>query len=485
MTFRNALKITAIAQVAMFVLSFASVLVVSRLLTPEEIGIFSVSVSLLGMAHIFREFGVGQYLVQAATVGRGQIRAAFTVALAFSWGIGLIVFAAGIPMTAIYRHAGIQEVLTLAALNFVVMPFGTPILSILRRELQFERIAWINVVGAGVQTGVTILAAYLGQSYLSMAYGTLAMQLTKVVMLNVMRPGETFVWPTTRGVRDVLRFGSLSTGANVTNNLGSAAPDLIFGRTLGFADVAFYSRGIGMQNMLIEKIHETVRGVYFPIFASELRAGAAGSELYSRIAGNLVAVTIPALAVLAALADPLIPFVFGDQWAKSAPIASTLCLYQILVAPYAMYQVSLIAAGLVGSQFKAELGVQGVRCLVLLSSVWLGLQEVVALLVIAYATEAVVAQGALRKAFGLSLRGLYGASWKAYAIALASAAGPLAVTNLIDWNFGSSGDQLSLLVLGGLTALVGWFAAVHVLGHPLKLEIRRIVQRWMPAGAGQ
>lgn len=469
----------------MFALSFTSVLVVSRLLTPEEIGIFSVSVALLGMAHIFREFGVGQYLVQAATVGREQIRAAFTVALAFSWGIGLIVFAAGFPMTVIYRHEGIHEVLALAALNFLVMPFGTPILSILRRELQFERIAWVNIVGAAVQTAVTIGAAYLDQSYLSMAYGTLAMQFSKVLMLNVMRPGETFVWPTTRGVRDVLRFGSLSTGAIVTNNLGSAAPDLIFGRTLGFADVAFYSRGVGMQNMLIEKIHEAVRGVYFPIFASELRAGTKGSQLYAQIAGNLVAVTIPALVVLAVLADPMIPFVFGDQWAASAPIASTLCMYQVLVAPYAMYQASLIAAGKVGSQFKAEFIIQGVRCLVLVSSVWLDLQQVVALLIIAYTTEAFVSQIALRKAFGLSFRALLAVCWKAYAIALAAAAGPLVVSNLTAWDRHHTGDQLSILLLGGFAALAGWFAGVHVLGHPLKLEIHRIVQRLIPTKAAR
>jgi len=483
--FRRALKVSATVQVATFVLSFASVLVVSRLLTPEEIGIFSVSVALLGMAHIFREFGVGQYLVQAASVGREQIRAAFTVALLCSWGIGLVVLAASIPMRMIYRHDGVQEVLALAALNFAVMPFGTPILSILRRELQFDRIAWVTIVGAAVQTGVTIAAAYLGHSYLSMAYGTLAMQVTKVLMLNVIRPGETFVWPSTSGVRDVLRFGSLSTGAIVTNNLGSAAPDMIFGRTLGFADVAYYSRGVGMQNMLIEKIHEAVRSVYFPIFASELRAGAKGAELYAQTAGNLVAVTIPALVVLAVLANPLIPFVFGDQWAVSAPIASILCLYQVLVAPYALYQLSLIAAGKVGSQFKAELVIQAVRVLVLLSSVWLDLQQVVTLLIIAYATEALVSQMALRKAFGLSFRALLGVSWKAYAIALAAASGPLVVSNLTAWDRHHTGDQLSILLLGGFAALAGWFAGVHALGHPLKLEIHRIVQRLIPTKAAR
>jgi len=75
MTYRSALKVTTASQVVMFALSLLSVVVVSRLLTPFEIGVFSVSVSLLGFAHVFREFGVGQYLVQSLEAHKQQFRA--------------------------------------------------------------------------------------------------------------------------------------------------------------------------------------------------------------------------------------------------------------------------------------------------------------------------------------------------------------------------------------------------------------------------
>ena len=90
MTMRKNLSVMGIANLITFLFSFASVLFVSRLLSPTEIGVFSVSVAVLGLAHILREFGVSNYLVQAAEVSKTQFRAAFSVTLFTSWFIAII-----------------------------------------------------------------------------------------------------------------------------------------------------------------------------------------------------------------------------------------------------------------------------------------------------------------------------------------------------------------------------------------------------------
>ena len=92
MAIRRSLGFSALTQLINFLLSFGSVIIVSRLLTPEEIGIFSVSVSLLGFAHILRDFGVGNYLIQVKEVTRANMRAAFSVMLYSSWLIAALLF---------------------------------------------------------------------------------------------------------------------------------------------------------------------------------------------------------------------------------------------------------------------------------------------------------------------------------------------------------------------------------------------------------
>jgi O-antigen/teichoic acid export membrane protein len=473
MVVRRALSINALSQVITFGLGFANVVIVSRLLSPEEIGVFSVAVSVLGFAHIFREFGVGQYLVQAAEVGKPQFRAAFTVTLISAWMIAALLFMLRWPLSALYQHQGIAEVLGLVSLNFIIMPFGTPLLSMMRRELQFSRMAWATVLSAVVQTAVTIGAAWQGQSYLSMAWGSIAMHISKACILNYFRPGETFVLPTFKGISEVLKFGSLASTSSLIKELGTAAPDLIFGRTLGFAQVAIYSRGVGLQKMLVERIDGLVRGVHFPTFAMKLRRGEDGAALYAHAINHLLAVTAPLLAVLAVLAEPLILFVFGEQWRASTQVAVYICLGGILVAPYSLCSLSLVAAGKAGLQASAEIAAQSVRIAILLTSIWLPLADVVRLLLIAYLFEAFIAQQALRIAFGIRFVDLMRQVWKALLLILFAALGPLLLMVAARWSGHADTHRLALLAIASTLALLGWSMGLVLLNHPLRSEVAR------------
>lgn len=474
MGYRRSLGIVGISQAVTFILSFASVIIVSRLLAPNEIGIYSVAVSIIGFAHILREFGVGYYLVQAAAVSREQFRAAFTVAILTSWIIAGVLFLLRGPMAEFYGHEGIKEVLFLLVLNFLALPLGTPVLAMMKRDRQFGRLAWVAIFGSVVQTAVTIVAALLGESYLSMAWGSLVMILSKVVLLNFMRPGEIFVLPAVKGVREVFRFGTVSSLSALVGEFGRAAPDLVLGRTLGFVDVALYSRGMGVHRMIVDRINTLVRTVHFPSFAADLRAGGDAAALYAGVINYLVVVTMPVLAVLAILSEPLILFMFGAQWERSVPIAAIFCSASILTAPYALYGLSLIAAGRVVAHLYAEIAVQCVRVLILATSIWLPLEAVVSLLVLAYMAEAAVAQFALKRSFGLSWMMLMTSLWRAIAVIPFAAVGPAGLV-WVDWQTGLFGTNYFLiLALASLLAVVGWLIGVYLMRHPIMAEIDRI-----------
>ncbi|MCU0927176.1 MAG: oligosaccharide flippase family protein [Hydrogenophaga sp.] len=476
MSYRSALKVTTLSQVVLFALSLLSVVVVSRLLTPAEIGVFSVSVSLLGFAHIFREFGVGQYLVQASSVGKPQFRAAFSVALLFSWGVALLVALLAWPLSRLYAHEGVLQVLLLASLNFVAMPFGTPSLAMMRRELQFTRIAWLNIAGAVVQTLVTIAAAWMDQSYLSMAWGSLAMQLSKVLLIQLWRPGEVWLLPTRHGLREVLRFGGLATGASIASSTGQAAPDLILGKTLGFADVAYLSRGMSLTSMVVEKVQEVMRTVFFPIFSSQLREGASGSERYLQAVGNLVAITAPLLVLLAIVADPLIPWMFGDQWTASTRLATIICLAHLASAPFAICGAALTAAGAVGTLVRLEVTVSVLKVLLLGSSFWFDLQIVVFFIAAGLVAEAFLAYLSLRAVIGLRLGTLVRGLWRCYAMAVATGAGALFAQNLGDaWFAQAAAPRFAELALVCSAGALCWLLAMMLFAHPLRHEAARLI----------
>ncbi len=482
MSIRRSLGISAVSQFSTFAINFISVIIISRLLTPVEVGIFSVAASILAFAHVFREFGVSQFLIQAGEVTRERLRAAFTVMLGISWLIAALLLLLRHPIARFYGNPGVAEVLGLISINFVILPFGAPLLALLRRELQFHKIAVVSIANALISTTVTVIAAYAGQSYLSMAWGAIAGNISNVVLLNIFRRGEIFMLPGTRGLGEVVRFGSMASASTLFAEFGSSAPDLILGRTLGFADVAFFSRADALRKMLLGQLFSLVRGVYFPSFAKLAREGGDPAEMYCRSMPYMIAFTAPALALLALLAEPLILFLFGAQWMHAAPLASILCGFAILTTPISMAGTSLIACGQVKRAMHAEMLIQAARIAGLSASAWLPLRQVVFILGFAYAVELVAYFFALRAGFGLTARHLCRSIRRSYLLVPWTLAGPAAILSA-NHSGALAMPTLAVLVCAALLAVTGWLAGICFHGHTLKAELSMLWRR--AAGTGQ
>ncbi|SFW29849.1 lipopolysaccharide biosynthesis protein [Nitrosovibrio sp. Nv17] len=486
-TVRRSLLINGASQGASFLLGLTGSVVVARLLTPEEIGLFSVSLSLIAFGHVFRDFGIGQYLVQAAEISRDRLRSASTMMILISWSVALLFFLARQPAAGFYQNAGIAEILAVLALNFAILPFGAPLLSMLRREMRFDRIALVSISANVVQLAVTVSLALNGFSYMSMAWGSLAGVLATTAILVAMRPADALLMPRLAGMREIFHFGARSSVASLAGQVGSAAPDLIIGGTLGFAEVAFYSRAWGVMNLVMSDFTNIVRGVFFPAFARRVREGASPSAIYLQGITQLTGLTVPLLAVFALLAEPLIHFLFGSQWDRSAPLASLLCAYAMLTAPFVLTGVALVACGKIDIFMRTQLWIQGIRILVISTTVIIDLESMVLVLGLAYCIEVNIYLAAMKKAIGLGFSGLFRCIWRSYALAAIAVSGPgmLLVGSRMTGMYPGSFWQLTI---AGILAMTAWLIGVYWLRHPLRSEIetlRRHLSAFLPKGKGE
>jgi O-antigen/teichoic acid export membrane protein len=305
-----------------------------------------------------------------------------------------------------------------------------------------------------------------------MALGAVAGVLANVVVLNFLRPGEIFMRPTLRGVRDVISFGSVSSFVSVMRELSFSAPDLILGRTLGFADVAFYSRANGFRQMALVNMLRWVRGVYFPAFAAEIRAGGNAAGLYVGSMLYVVSITASVLAILAVLAQPLILVLFGEQWVRSGQLATLLCLFGVLTTSTSFAAMALIADGKINIVMRAEIAIAVTRIGTLLSSIWLPLEQVVLVYGLTFVVEQIAYQRALQHGFGLTALALWRGLARSYLLLPFAIAGPMLVV-VGRQLLGPQLPSLIIVVVGLFLGLLGWIVGALVLRHPIWLEIER------------
>lgn len=472
---RRSLGIVTITKLIAFGLGLPTMVLVSRLLSPHEIGIFSVSAAFIGFAHVLREFGVGQYLIQTATITRGRRRAAFTVTLMVSWSIAGVLYVFRTFIAKFYEEPGIEQVMGLLAINFLILPFATPLRSQLQREMQFPKLAVADISNNVAAAVVTVTAAWFGMSYKSMALGAIAGNTVAFVALIAISPRGALDWPTLSGLREVLKFGTHSSVASFSAEIGTAAPDLILGRTKGFADVAYFSRANGLLSMALNELSGVVQSVIVPLFAKGHRDGRNLSELYVQYSSSFLAIVLPVLGLLALLSAPLIDFMFGAQWARSAPLAAMLCVFAMMTGPVRLAPLVLVASGHVATLMRCHLVLVTAKVLILLASIYFSLEAVVASLAVVYLLETVLFVRALHERIGVNLATLWQGIRTCYFLVPVTLILPaLALFGLHSAQITSS---FVLLIVAGSLGVLSWIAGVFLLRHPARSEIVNVAKK--------
>ena len=147
MSTRRALFFSFLDRYAALVLSIVSSMFIARLLTPAEIGMFSVTMVFIMFISAMRDLGAGQYLVQEKELTPERIRATWTVLLGTGLFMALVVLAAAYPVAHFYNEPRMVEIMWVIAINFAVNPFGSMTYAWLMREMRFDALATMRFAG--------------------------------------------------------------------------------------------------------------------------------------------------------------------------------------------------------------------------------------------------------------------------------------------------------------------------------------------------
>ncbi|MCD6671506.1 MAG: lipopolysaccharide biosynthesis protein [Burkholderiaceae bacterium] len=456
------------------VIGLLSTIVLARLLTPAEIGTFSVAASFTGLAHALRELGVGNYLVQEKELTDERIRAAFTVSLLAAWPAGAALLVASPWVARFYRNPELTPILVVLAANFFLLPFGSVTLAYLRRSMLFGRGLIINVSGSAVRVAASIALALAGMGALSLALGASAGLLTTVILATILRPKRLPWLPGFRELRRVLKFGLTVTGGSLAGSANEAAPDLIIGKVLGAADTGMFNKALGLATMINNLIMQPLWKFMMPYFSQKSRSGENVAPIYLRIVSVVTGFTWPVLLTAAIAADPIVQLLLGSQWLDAIPVARILCIAVIIGAAFSPLSSFLIARSRVDLYLRAAMLAFLFRAGFLLATVWFGLQVVAWGFVGGALANSCYAAYLLRRYMSIGVRDLL-QSWKRSAL-LSAIVGPVALGGI-----GLSLELelvpiLSLMMVFTVSATT-WLAAVSKVHPDAAVEVFQVMRK--------
>ncbi len=476
MQLRRSLVFSFVDRYSGLLINVAASTLLARLLTPDEVGVFSIVMVLLALANSLRDMGAGQYLLQERELTDDRIRAVWAIQLGIGLALSAAVAAASKPMAAFYNDTRVADVMLVVAANYFLNPFGSITHAWLMRDMRFDKLAVIRFASSVVGASTSIALAWQGSGPLSLAWGSLAGTAATALVSSCFRP-RGYPWlPGTKEIRRVLAFGTKITSTSIVQTLAQGAPEFFLAKAQGMAASGLYSRANGLVSMFYRLVMDAALSVATSMFASKARSDLDLSEPFVRAIGYITALGWSFAAVIAILAFPTIRVLYGAQWGDAVVVAQLLALALALGLPVRLCHTALFGAGRVNAILKLTVTCAAVTIVAAALASLHGLHA----MGWAVAGSSALASGAwlavTRRALGFRWRHLLQTAVRSVMVAIAAGIAP-ALTMLAYGPRPTGVMAAWCLVLGGVGAGAGMLVCAWAIQHPIFDELMVLLRR--------
>ena len=316
--------VTVTAQVAKAVLQLGAVLVLARILTPEDFGRVGMVLAAAGFIEMFRDLGLPMATVQRADITHEQTSALFWVNLGLSLATLLVVAATAPALAWYYRDPRLTDLTLVLAVSYFLGGVGLQHAALLRRQMRFGALAAIELASLAAGTAAAVVLAVLGCGYWALAgQQVLASAVAAAASWRLCgwRPAPP---RGARGLGALLRFGGHLTGFSVVNYFARNLDQVLLGRVYGPLAVGLYQRAYDVMMVPLRQINDPVASVAIPALSRIVDQPERYRRTYLRILEKILMMTMPLAAFVVMGADRLVMLAFGDQWVESGCIVAAL-----------------------------------------------------------------------------------------------------------------------------------------------------------------
>lgn len=334
----------SIAASGMSIVSFLVFIIISRILSPTEIGLAVFAILVVEAGKIIINGGISQAIVRRSDWDPDYASSCFYLNVLYALMMGALLWFVAAPLTA--RYYDPAAVPLLQALVIIFLLEGAKVVheGKLRREFAFKLIAARSVIASLVSGIVGVSLALLDFG----VWALVAQQITGQVLITAItmvsanwRPGLHFSFASSR---QTLRFSSPLMLAQLINTLCNSLLELMVGVLLGPAALGIYRIGgralFILQDIVVRPLEQTA----LPALArlQQLEAKTTASLRIMRMSSFAI---VPVFFGTAAIAPEFIVLVFGEKWRASGELMTWIAIGSAPLLIRYQVNAALTAAG--------------------------------------------------------------------------------------------------------------------------------------------
>jgi teichuronic acid exporter len=309
------------------VATWASTLVVARLLSPEDYGLIAMAGVWTAMIAVLAELGLGAAIVQFPEPSDGELNACFWLTIVVSGTGYLALCLAASSIAAWFAVPALADVLYVLGLILPLVALRVIPDSLLRKRLEFDKISKGEILAAVATMPVVLGLAVLGAGVWALVAGALVTTIVQAAVLFWFVRWVPGLRLGTRRLAAIFRYSLHTLGGRMLWAVYTEVDAVALGKITGSSALGYYSMAKQLALLPVEKICSIVIQIAVPVMA-ELQADRGRMRLvFLRSIRLVTLVTFPTSAGLAIVAPEVVPLILTERWSPVVPLLQVLTLF--------------------------------------------------------------------------------------------------------------------------------------------------------------
>lgn len=304
-------------QVGMMVVQLGSIIVLARILQPEDFGLFAMAATLTTFVKAFANFGLSQAVIQREKITQAHVSNLFWVNLAFGFFLFALCCAAAKPVSLFYGDPRLVSLILGAGASFPVATLPAMHRALMGRHMFFGRRETIVLISTLLANLGAIAIALVYPTYWVLLFREVGSSFFAAIFLWIACDWRPSLWSKTEKIGESISFGLNVAGFELVNYFNRNFDNILIGRLFGQAVLGQYNAAYRIILRPLSLVNGSIAKVMHPSL-TRLREQPDRYANYYLMGLSVSSICILPIAAATTFFGPeLVDLVLGPKWHQS------------------------------------------------------------------------------------------------------------------------------------------------------------------------
>lgn len=314
--------------------SILRTLVIARILSPSQFGVFGIAVLMLSLIETLTETGINVVLVQKKEKIDEYINTAWIISIGRGLIIFLAIFISAGFVSSFFKSEEAKNLLVLISFVPLIRGFINPSVAKFQKELNFKKEFFYRISVVIVETLISLVLVIATKDPISLVWALVVGAIFEVIISFIIvkpRPKLTF---DKNIFKDIISHSKWITSSGIFSYLFANGDNIVVGRVLGTSSLGIYDMAYTIALLPTTELAEVVAKVTFPVYVQFAEDKKRLRRAYMKTTVTIAAATLPLVLLFIFFPTELIRIFLGEKWIEAAGVLQIMSVFAFIAAVF-------------------------------------------------------------------------------------------------------------------------------------------------------